>query len=76
MLLQLAMGGVGSGGHVVEEGEGIGSKLPGGVPDGINTKWMLWLSHAAMCMHSEAWDSQNIIQKTHKGAVAGNNSIH
>ncbi len=41
MLLQLAVGGVGSGGHVVEEGEGVGSKLPGGVPDGINTKWML-----------------------------------
>lgn len=32
------MGGVGSGGHVVEEGEGVGSKLPGGVPEGRKHK--------------------------------------
>lgn len=27
------LGEVGSGGQVVEEGEGVGSKLPGGVPE-------------------------------------------
>lgn len=32
--LQLVLGGVGSGGHEVEDGEGVGSKLPGGVPEG------------------------------------------
>jgi len=32
--LQLVLGVVGSGGHVVEDGEGVGSKLPGGVPEG------------------------------------------